>query len=552
MLIRPFVPKEWFYEYAPENNIQITEFLRSQEIYNKLIEILKPLKITRAYNHSKVTTNYETNTVYIYSRLYDVPKMFRCYDCPYCEPVRKQISVTYSELLDKYATCVDKTGHEMKFCKQVATEDNTVLASYCPRYAVMVICDVTHYVKVPFSLIRQIVDELKEYALHDLKIETFPDKTSEIKPEFIEIMVGADAELEIYDEDYDRYLRAEDYYAYSGKVGCDATGVELELRPDPSTVVEEVVQNVRELIGKIDLEYTVRAYSKSRPLGTHIHVSVHHYDSPLYIRNHIPGDLRELIAAAIGRPLQKVNALLYKPRLDYGYGNPTDIRDTEHSGIEIRAPPSYILHNPELLRIALKIVKNMFKLWFDNLNKTFWIPEVFSKKDYIQLLGLTESEAEIWVKHLSEPDENTPKKDIRELWGYKINKPPIKIIFQEHWDTETKQLLEEYIRKIIAKYNLRKKLNLHRIVLFGLRRRFNNTYPVVVGFGADREPILSFELAEALREYIKIGADSLRGYTLPSYVPRGTMGIGLPIELRDKLPKQIIYKLASIIVSLLI
>jgi len=112
------------------------------------------------------------------------------------------------------------------------------------------------------------------------------------EPKSVRVMLGCDPELTIVTDNY-TIISASDYFdveygdpedeyydapdtddLLEAPIGIDGAQRELEIRPDPVRTPAMMVQNISELISRLDNGFGYLTTSFRRPLGGHIHITV--------------------------------------------------------------------------------------------------------------------------------------------------------------------------------------------------------------------------------------------------------------------------------------
>jgi len=161
------------------------------------------------------------------------------------------------------------------------------------------------------------------------------------------LKLGADIEFAVFDYMSACFVEAGDIIGQSGKIGCDGSGEQLEIRPSPRAAtadgIKELVEQQRKLmrqflVSHIPYMLSAGGYPSDIPCGFHIHI-----DKPSYVLSyekwvHL---LSNTVGAAILMLEHPVKDALR--RQSTSYGGLLDFRVTTHRGkdcIEYRCPHS--------------------------------------------------------------------------------------------------------------------------------------------------------------------------------------------------------------------
>lgn len=184
------------------------------------------------------------------------------------------------------------------------------------------------------------------------------------------------------------------------------TQPQRELRPDPATSPEELVENIRDLI-KISSFFgeDLSVVGKTLSCGGHIHIG-----------NATP--TKELINVLdyFLFPLNEFNSSL---RIESNFGRSGDVRIQPH-GFEYRTPPAAWLLTPTLARMTLELTKNVVERIINEIDVD--ISDNFDIDEYkynLEQLGFDKDwivqfmDEIMWAKsHIDEP--------LAKTWGVEI------------------------------------------------------------------------------------------------------------------------------------
>jgi len=297
-------------------------------------------------------------------------------------------------------------------------KNGLIAGIFMPDADMLILCDITHskeYLPIAKQVLLEIFSHLKKMGYDPYKI--FYANLSKLELESI----GTDPEFGLIDEEGD-LLNAENYYdGLHSKIGCDGSGNQLELRPDPGDE-NTVVESIRELLMEVAEDGYDVGFNPSISYGGHIHFGYGMSAEPTQ-------DFLDVLDDFFGK---KTQYLVER----YSYGHLSDY-ETKPWGFEYRTPSGAIFSNPEIARISLKIAR----LIGERVGETIEYNYPVEKKDYVKL-GLTEQEADYFLKFTS------GRKQYRSILGYwKVSYNPIKIVFKDEWDYEVKDRILKAVEK---------------------------------------------------------------------------------------------------------
>jgi len=272
------------------------------------------------------------------------------------------------------------------------------------------------------------------------------------------ITMGADPEFLLGEGD--KIIEASQVFSDRWEsVGCDGSGDQLELRPEPGTP-REVIRNLKGLIELVSEKgYDVRI-GDVFPLGGHVHVGLGYRVRPS----------KELLAVYddfLGRPTR----FLCKR---YGYGYLSDW-ESKPWGFEYRTPSAVIFADPKIAHISLKMVQNITRLAVRRKEISYDYPPTV--EDYCRVGGLQKSEAEYFLNFIKDDRFKVAVNwySILGFWKLVPHRKtwPLMVEFEDEWD----ELIKNYVKEKVKKWRLKK---LIKITLFGLHEKRGkvNTIPV--------------------------------------------------------------------------
>ncbi len=323
-------------------------------------------------------------------------------DCEGCNNVPNNLIVT-KKSPDKFGDCFFECKRMDQPCARVEIiyYDSKLVGFYCRKNNLLSLSDMVHQ-KGNQKHLKTILDEMLKHGFISI-LEKNKEKTS--------ITLGTDPEMESIIKGVTvpatRLMQLSNnekvYLSHDGH-----TQPQRELRPDPSSSPEELVENIRDLI-KISSFFgeNLSVLGKYYPLGGHIHIG-----------NATPSKELVLVLDYFLGPFEEFNSI---ERRKSKYGKPGDVRVKPH-GFEYRTPPPAWLLTPTLALRTLQLTKIVVENIINNIDVV--ISDDMNYEEYkknIQLLGFTkewaeEFENEIrWARnHLFEP--------LAKTWGVEIPK----------------------------------------------------------------------------------------------------------------------------------
>ena len=277
------------------------------------------------YNEDHIT--YE-NSISIYSFINNKP-------CFKCNSKKRNINIPMLE--KSFKPCQSFYDRMSIGCGQSDNifYDSTLIGMYCEKKNILSLSDISHSEEDSLHVYHIINTLEKEGILKIIKKEKSNNKiTLGTDPEFESVICG-DIILGNY---LPRISTHNKIY-----ISADAAGNQREIRPDPSDIPEELVENIKDLI-KIssffgeDLSVVGEKFS----LGGHIHIG----GTP-------PTDEIILILDYFLHPFNEFNS---EQRKNSKYGKEGDYRYQPH-GFEYRTPPSAWLLTPKIALMVLQLVK---------------------------------------------------------------------------------------------------------------------------------------------------------------------------------------------------
>ena len=212
------------------------------------------------------------------------------------------------------------------------------------------------------------------------------------EPKSVNVMLGCDPELLVINDNYQN-ISAEEYFDINvieeydeetdeyyeitepdidslleSSIGIDGARYELEIRPEPTRNPIMMVQNISELISRLDNGFGYLTTSFRRPLGGHIHISVTTRDGrPVRLYPNAAGQLWKLCDFFL-KPLFLADKINCETRREHGYLSlPQAVRISHFNGIEYRRPSSLWLTRPSLTKVVFSLIKKVVEYYFTHL-----------------------------------------------------------------------------------------------------------------------------------------------------------------------------------------
>ncbi len=336
------------------------------------------------------------------------------------------------------------------------SEYNRVIAEFCPVKKIMLTTDWTND-DSKLVFVFEFFSIMEDAGLLNKKL---------IERRRPTVTLGTDPEFEYIDPDTDEILSCRDMGIMDrvivpgvegGRIGRDGCGHQRELRPEPATSPEGLIQNIEKLIqAGLDEKWSLKGERFS--CGGHIHVGGVTESK----------EFGRLLDYYLG-PLGVLNSRI---RLDSEYGKvgSQDSVRKQPYGMEYRTPPVGWLASKELATITLKIVKLA-------ADKHFYGEDIDITDNIgsdLETLGLTESEVKTFFDEINKYKTMGLPRDLKEAWGYKTP-PKFVIEFRDTWNEDVREYIENIVRKMAAEEQLG-----GRCVFYVLSSERGNVFSVVM------------------------------------------------------------------------
>jgi len=303
-----------------------------------------------------------------------------------------------------------------------------VIAKYNPETNVLILSNITTI---------KDFDWLNKFFIY-LKKE-YLERTFKPSSKAFEVTIGCDPEFELYDSK-NKLMTGNDLNAegrLQKKIGADGHGKQLELRPEASTEVKNVVDDLVKLFGAVS-NLRVCVKGDHEPLGGHIHFGVLSKDFTGTLG--FSETIKELLDTFIGKKTIPMNG---KARSQYG--SLGDIR-TQPWGFEYRTPPASIFATKEIAYITMKLAKNLME---EIMTRDIEIELPISEKDYYKFLTVEEAR---FFFDFDKIYKTLDTNDIVKYWTDKKNKP-IEIKFYDAWNEDIKKYYIENLKDTIIDFD---------------------------------------------------------------------------------------------------
>jgi len=331
---------------------------------------------------------------------------------------------------------------------------NRVIAEFCPSRKILLTTDWTHD-ESKIEFVEYVLGEMAKMGLVGVR----PNKI--VKPI---ITLGADPELEYIDPDTKQVLHCgeagiQDRVLMSngsgqGRIGKDGSQAQREIRPEPATTPEGLIDNIDKLIKEaMDEQWSMKGDRWS--LGGHIHVGgIQESRGYINLLDHYLAPLAALNSAA---------------RASSSYGKPGDYRRQEY-GIEYRAPPVGWLASKKLAYLTLKIVKLAAEKHY--LGEDIELTDDLNRD--LTSLGLSMEEVVDFFAEINTFKEKGLPDDMKVAWGHKIL-PKFVVEFRDSWSSDVKDYIKKFINDVAKEEELG-----GRVVLYGLSSDRGNCFSVTM------------------------------------------------------------------------
>jgi hypothetical protein len=342
--------------------------------------------------------------------------------------------------------------------------NNVHAGYYCPKINVLVATDWTH---VHSCENEEIVTEILR-AVGARKV-----RRREKAPK-VSLTIGSDPEFELMKLDGMKVVNAREYFGGTDpniEIGVDGAGYQIELRPKPGGVRQHV-KNVLALLQefakyeRFDLLTKGDVYA----LGGHIHVGgVEPTKDVLQLLDDFLG---KHVIDLSGEARGTYKCLTAYERKPYGF--------------EYRTCPAAIFHDPRILRICLKIVRNVLEELVNKGTITYHYP--VGAEDYYEHAKLTENEYKYFKWFVENYRAKLSNQTVLCAWKIrKINRPMYKLTISDN-DVFNDQVRQALLT-IPERFWLRK-----NIYVFGLRESRGSVYTFPTKLGkciSDFDPCIS-------------------------------------------------------------
>lgn len=286
------------------------------------------------------------------------------------------------------------------------------------------------------------------------KVVSILDLKSMFKPNKLSITLGVDPEFE-YVHNKEVIIPPNELNGccrLRGKIGSDGHGSQIEIRTSPSTNENDIVEDMKKSFGKISY-INLSAISKKESCGGHIHIGAKIQN--ILAKVTLDEKIRFLFDHFLGKQFIKINSDL---RQICGFGRLNDFRK-QSWGFEYRTLPAACFQNPKIVRIILKIARNICSKYYSHLPITY--NRLLKYEDYERVCGLTKSEYKYFV-NFSSIFNKTKERNIIKFWCKSTSKSKFTIEFCDSWSEDTIKLFKKEFEGLITPFHI-------KIIMYGLK-----------------------------------------------------------------------------------
>ena len=407
--------------------------------------------------------------------------------------------------------------------------NKTFAGNYCPEKHILSLTDWTHD-QWTVSIAKKLLPKLLKILSENYGLTPIDKKKKSYKGK---ITIGTDPEFEQLNS-FSEYQVIKTTYRGTDpnqKIGCDGSGDQIELRPDPAESPLGIVKNLKSLI--LMIESPISVAGDRYPLGAHIHFGFN--PQIANIRTCIKTFV-DALDDFLGKPLSTVNG---KARGDYAK---LSAYEEKKWGFEYRSLPSTYLYSPKtafiVFKTAYNIIKNLLKegnIIYKLEKKTINGSKITmpSKEYYLSIAELTEKEYKEFISFIRNFKKHKYK-PINGNWGKK-DLILINVMLNDDWkNKDFKELLKMRLKERLLE--LKKGNIVLNINLYGLKQSRGE---VVAGFKSsiyntiEHPETVPFEKSEFF-------------YGLPYSFRVGNISFDLFTTIADEITKDIVEKIAKI------
>jgi hypothetical protein len=267
-------------------------------------------------------------------------------------------------------------------------------------------------------------DVIKDELVEKLHLSKTVKRIRLLQP--LPIKLGCDPEFEIMTagKEIVEARIFNDLSGTYGKIGKDASGLQLEFRPNPGSP-DDVVAELETLFEQYYRNHATTSLCVSghtHPLGGHIHVGIDRYVRPT-------SELLSLLDDFVGVPTVSLSGRARGTYKQLSY------YESKNWGFEYRTPPAIIFYNPTLTRIVLKLIRNLVDRYI-NVKKDIVYNKPITQDDLVNIGELTENEARYYTSKLAHLRTLIGTGSVIEArWGKNVDKKDEKFIitFSDDW-----------------------------------------------------------------------------------------------------------------------
>ena len=366
------------------------------------------------------------------------------------EEIKTELSLSDNDYFTAAPT--DYTNIQGKIIRIMS--QTTHIGYYIPSRNIYLLRDFTHNLKSAQKFCKNILPILKDIAKKvgvnsglkdDCKITFGAD------PEFCfwksNSMVSAEPVIK------DRYYKGRSISLTDSEIeiGTDGHSSTGELRPIQATSGEELHKNIHDLLKKIynDFpDYNIDCIGNKLALGFHIHfgniyLAEENVNNFVYVLDYYLGNILLPLSGVARGSYSKLHA-----------------RENKRYGFEYRSLPAIIMHDPEILRIVLKLCENLAKAFIAD-EKEFKLKKRAPKKiEYMEFITSKEYQTifKFIIDHISIFERERQEGKLFDNWFEKRKCLP-KIMFNDDF-------FRDQMRHVIMMHKITEFKNLF---FFGLK-----------------------------------------------------------------------------------